>query len=72
MLITYDAEANAAYIELNAGDEIQAVRQVSAYVSKDDYEVILDLSKDGYLLGIEIIGARSALLGKILDQAQEP
>ncbi|NAZ84476.1 DUF2283 domain-containing protein [Kineococcus sp. R8] len=58
---TWDAEADAAYVDLRGEDSSQAVEQVMAYTAPGRYEVILDLSAAGKLLGVEVIGAEEAL-----------
>lgn len=58
---TWDAEADAAYIDLRGEDESEAVEQVIAHTAQGRYEVILDLSAAGKLLGVEVLGAVEAL-----------
>jgi uncharacterized protein YuzE len=58
---TWDAEVDAAYIDLRGEDRSQAVEQIMAYTAPGRYEVILDLSPAGKLLGVEVLGAVDAL-----------
>ena len=62
MRITYDAEADAAYVFLV--DPIPpdgAVRQQVAELDLDGSTLIVDRDTDGRLLGLEILGARDLL-----------
>lgn len=71
MHVTYDSDADAAYIALKqpigAGE---AVRQQNVPIS--NAEVVLDFDKDDRLLGIEIIGAGAVLPEQALEAAQRP
>ncbi|WP_063035807.1 DUF2283 domain-containing protein [Nocardia grenadensis] len=71
MHVTYDPDADAAYIALKqpigAGE---AVRQQNIPI--DNAEVVLDFDVDGRLLGIEIIGAGAVLPAQALETAQHP
>ncbi|MEK6936281.1 MAG: DUF2283 domain-containing protein [Nanoarchaeota archaeon] len=49
MKITFDKDADAVYIELSEGE--------FASNKKIDKDTIIDLDKDGNILGIEIINA---------------
>ena len=51
MKLTYDPEANVAYIRLR-----EAVGEVESWPVGDD--VVLDLSADGELIGIELLNAK--------------
>lgn len=67
MHLTYDSEANAAYLSIVRN--IQAGEAKSQIVFQDSRlrgEVILDLDDAGYLLGIEIIGATELLRSETL------
>lgn len=57
--IEIDRHLNAAYIEL-ASNRAPRKRQVVLENGDLPYEVILDISPEGHLLGIEIIGAKAA------------
>ncbi|UCR88145.1 DUF2283 domain-containing protein [Mycetocola spongiae] len=71
MKITYDADANAAYIyiaeSIAAGE---SVAQTDALATPGGLgEVILDFDRRGHLLGIEILGATGVLPPAILAAA---
>jgi uncharacterized protein YuzE len=70
--LTYDEEANAAYLELAPKDDTIRRRQVWASPEGLSYDLVLDVDLDGRMLGIEIIGARDALRQEILDTAAPP
>lgn len=62
--ITEDAETDSAYIYLT--DEIragEAVEQVVLQGTVNGAQVVLDKDADGFVIGIEIIGARRFLRG---------
>ncbi|MFI6106652.1 DUF2283 domain-containing protein [Streptomyces sp. NPDC051310] len=68
MRVTYDAEANMAYIYLvDRIDPGEAVQQV---VAGDDATAVLDLDAQGRLLGVEVPDAASRLHPDILDAAE--
>ena len=70
MHITYDRENDIAYVSLVAHiAEGAAVRQVVVDGIGADADVILDVDAAGRLLGIEVIGARSALRAELLEQS---
>jgi uncharacterized protein YuzE len=53
MKIEFDKEADAVYIELNAGE--------FATNKKIDSNTVIDLDKNGKILGIEIVNASKAI-----------
>ena len=58
MQFRYDAEADAAYIAVvDAVQPGEAVAQVEVEDERLRGAIVLDLDKDGFLLGVEIIGA---------------
>lgn len=68
MKITYDEEADAAYVAL---DEMikpgEAVEQVSLLETPNGQtQITIDVDKDGYLLGFEILAASAGLRPEIL------
>lgn len=67
--LTYDAEANAAYLELAPRNTEARKRQVWASPEGLKFDLVLDLDPDGRLLGVEIIGARDALTQETLAAA---
>jgi uncharacterized protein YuzE len=68
--ITYDPEANAAYVCLT-DEKLEPGRQSIKASTPDGTEafVVLDW-KDGRLVGIEILDASQTLHQDLLDQAQ--
>lgn len=63
MTTTYDGEVDAGYLYLGPrGGPASVARTIEATEGQDaDFAVNLDLSHDGHLVGIEIIGVRAAL-----------
>jgi uncharacterized protein YuzE len=70
--LTYDEDANAAYLELALKDDTARLRQVWASPEGLSFDLVLDVDPDGRMLGIEIIGARGALSPEILETAVPP
>jgi uncharacterized protein YuzE len=66
MRITYDREANAAYIYLVDIAPGKAVQQKEIPVD-DRGVIVLDFDASGYLLGVEILGADSILPAQLRD-----
>jgi uncharacterized protein YuzE len=70
MRMTFDPDANAAYFyiedEISPGAAIENV--VVERASKGD--IVLDFDANGYLLGVEIIGATGLLHGPVLSKAE--
>lgn len=59
--VTYDAEANAAYIRLSP-EQVKESEEVSA-------GIVLDYDADGRIVGMEILDARAHLSADLLDKA---
>ncbi|WP_375491438.1 DUF2283 domain-containing protein [uncultured Jatrophihabitans sp.] len=71
MRITYDREADAAYIYLTDARLAPGRDTIDVEVPDDaTCEVFLDW-KDGRLVGIEILDARDAIHQDLLDQAED-
>lgn len=72
MNITYDREADAAYLQIATSIAPgEAVRQVR--VDADDSvlgQFILDFDSGGKLLGLEVLFASEALPTSLLDEAE--
>ncbi len=66
MKITYDKEADAAYVYLDK--EIKE-GQVKKSVEKTE-DIILDFDKKGRLLGVEILNASKKLSKGVLEEAK--
>ena len=71
MRLTYDDEANAAYLEI---EEIAAGTAVENVVVERPGrgDIVLDFDADGRLLGVEVIGATALLRTTALDTAERP
>ena len=70
MRVTYDAEANAAYIQLP--DEIKPGEVARTYPcdpSAAGGMINLNFDAGGVLIGIEIIGARRLVPASVLEHA---
>ena len=68
--LKYDPVADAAYISVaqNVADG-EAVRQLEIADSELSAQVILDLDEGGYLLGVEVLGAKKLLRPDTLKKA---
>lgn len=61
MRTTFDADADAAYIHLVPDIEPgRSVRNVEVSIPEGG-SVVLDIDRDGILLGVEVLGARGLL-----------
>jgi uncharacterized protein YuzE len=70
MRLTYDAEADAAYLELEDIAEGSAVENV--VVERPGLgDIVLDFDADGRLLGVEVIGATTLLPTTVLSAAEK-
>lgn len=73
MKITYDSEADAAYIilvdDIAAGAAVQQVSEIAS--PNGDAEIVLDFDDAGHLLGIEVLGASNALAPETVARAEE-
>jgi uncharacterized protein YuzE len=70
--LTFDPEADAAYIQLADSEPGEAVDQVIVEGIPSPAEVVLDFNSDGQLLGVEVIGARAVLSPNLLAVADLP
>lgn len=71
MRVTFDREANAAYIAFCDIADGMAVH--SAAVPYDEVvntNILLDFDSKGRFIGIEITGAKTALPQELLDEAE--
>ena len=70
MRMTFDPDADAAYFSIE--DEIAAGAAIENVVIERNGkgEIVLDFDADGYLLGVEIIGATGLLHGSVLSTAE--
>lgn len=71
MKITYDPDANAAYIQLvdqiRPGEASQQVHSIQTPGGKG--EIILDFDTTGHLLGIEVLNAQEILPPQVVRDA---
>ncbi|GAB3874500.1 hypothetical protein GCM10029964_016570 [Kibdelosporangium lantanae] len=73
MRITFDPEADAAYVEFVADvRDGEAVTQIVVEDSRIRGEVVLDLDVDGRLLGVEILGVSDVLRPETVAGAEPP
>ena len=72
MDVSYDPEADAAYISLvGAIDPGEAANQVSFIETPNGESLVtLDFDANGYLLGIEVLFASLALRPEVIDEAK--
>ena len=70
MRTTFDAEADAAYIQLVP--EIAPGRSARNIIIEDvaGGPIVLDFDAEGILLGVEVLGARRLLDGSVLAGAE--
>ena len=74
MRITYDPEANAAYIQMvdkiEAGESVAQVHSLATPGGKG--EIAIDFDAEGMILGFEVLGASEVLRKEVLAQAVNP
>ena len=74
MQITYDSQADAAYVRLGGpiapGEATQQVHSILA--PGGGGEIILDFNDAGHLLGLEVLGASSVLSPGVIAVAVPP
>ena len=69
--ITYDPEADAAYLYLTKNSE-RPVRQISGIALPDMLgEVEMDLASSGRIIGIEFVNASGILPKELINRMQE-
>ncbi|MFD0851147.1 DUF2283 domain-containing protein [Actinomadura adrarensis] len=72
--VTYDRQANAAYIHfqdpVQAGTPGAAVQMYACDPVAVDGMINLDFDKEGRVIGIEVLAARSKLPKYLLDAAE--
>ncbi|MFZ1774699.1 MAG: DUF2283 domain-containing protein [Rhizobiaceae bacterium] len=57
--VKYDADANAAYIQLAAGKIVES----------EEVTPVFDFDASGHIVGIEILNARTQLTAEMLGEA---
>jgi uncharacterized protein YuzE len=70
MRVELDEEAGDAYIYLTKIGPSEAKHSCPVECAEVRGEIILDLNAQGQLIGIEVLGARSAPTSDVLDAAQ--
>jgi uncharacterized protein YuzE len=74
MQITYDSQADAAYIRLGgpiaSGEATQQLHSI--VVPGGGGEIILDFNDAGHLLGVEVLGASAVLSPDVIAAAVPP
>ncbi|RBQ21870.1 DUF2283 domain-containing protein [Spongiactinospora rosea] len=68
--VTYDAEANAAYIYLTEDPKVLSAWMYPCDPVAVDGMINLDFDESGRLIGVEVLGARSKLPAHLLDSAE--
>lgn len=68
--ITFDPDANAAYITVLDGPSETQIHSIST--PGDLGEIILDFDKSGKLLGIEVLNALEVIDKSVLENAPLP
>jgi uncharacterized protein YuzE len=71
MKTTYDRVADAAYIEFVDVAPGEAVAQQEVPVDDKESTIVLDFDQNGFLLGVEILGASSILREELLAKATD-
>lgn len=71
MKIRYDPEVDAAYLTIGPDiEDGEAVVQIPEIYPPDGRgEIILDLDAEGYVIGVEILGASALLRPEVLAAA---
>ncbi|MCO4273227.1 DUF2283 domain-containing protein [Pseudarthrobacter sp. HLT3-5] len=72
MKITYDKEADAAYVQLvdEVRDDEASTQVHSIETPGRKGEIIIDFDAEGRILGVEILGAKDVLREKTLALAE--
>ncbi len=72
MRMSYDSEANAAYLAIEEDISSGSATENVVVERAGRGDIVLDFSSDGRLLGVEVIGARELLSTAVLSTADEP
>lgn len=68
---TYDRAADAAYIEFVDITPGEATVQQEVSIGNTESTIVLDFDHNGFLLGVEILGASSILRKELLAEATD-
>ena len=71
MRVTYDDEANAAYVELEDDATVGSAVENIVVERPGRGDIVLDFDAEGRLLGVEVIGARELLRTAVLNAANQ-
>lgn len=72
MRMTYDLEVNAAYLCIVDGVASGAAVENVVVQRQGKGDIVLDFDANGYLLGVEVLGADELLEPSVLAAAQRP
>lgn len=67
MIIRYDKKADAAYVYLTEDLEEKAVKTYP--IDPEGGEILVDINKEGKIIGVEILDASKKLHKNILDKS---
>lgn len=70
--LTFDAQADAAYLMLGSGGEGEVSRSIPVGLggSDQDVDVVLDIDANGCLVGVEVLGATLRLAPEVIAAAR--
>jgi uncharacterized protein YuzE len=71
MRVTYDRDADAAYIYLREIEAGGSKQQCPVNCEWATGMIVLDIDREGRLIGIEVIGAQNGLPHEVLELAPE-
>jgi uncharacterized protein YuzE len=71
MRLTYDSDANAAYLAIEQGIVNGSAVENVVVGRPGRGDIVLDFDTEGRLLGAEIIGARELLSAAVIMEADE-
>ncbi|OJF12546.1 hypothetical protein BG844_20100 [Couchioplanes caeruleus subsp. caeruleus] len=71
MRMSYDSEANAAYLAIEQDIPSGSATENVVVERPGQGDIVLDFDSDGRLLGVEVIGARELLSAAVLTTADD-
>jgi uncharacterized protein YuzE len=66
--VTYDREANMAYVRVVESEPGSSVKQVVVHDDELPSVVVIDIDRDGRIRGFELFDASQSLPVKLLDE----
>jgi uncharacterized protein YuzE len=72
MRLTYEAESGMAYLYLEESSPGAAHRSIELDDDELPTSLVVDIDRDGHLIGIEIFGADRCLSPQLREQAERP